>query len=100
MKNAFVARWRKPFAVGFSVLSFGMVAGCGNSEIKTYKVAKEDNTPKIGTQTPDAADASMMAGHGNTTVPNVSWTLPKGWRALPQNGGGLTKWSFEIPDAD
>jgi hypothetical protein len=96
MKNAFVARWSKPLCAVVSVMGIGLAAGCGNSEIKTYKVAKEDNTPKVAAQAADAGNAPMMAPHGNVALPKVSWTLPKGWTELPSDGKGLRKAAFQI----
>jgi hypothetical protein len=96
MKNAFVARWGKPLWAVVSVVGLGFAAGCGNSEIKTYKVAKEDNTPKIATQAADTGNAPMMAPHGNVALPKVSWSLPKGWTELPSDGRGLRRAAFQI----
>ena len=100
MKNAFVVGWGKPLLLAASVVGVGIAVGCGNSEIKTYKVAKEDNTPKIATQAPEAENAPFMAAHGNPDLPKISWTLPKGWRELPSDGRGMRKAAFEIAGTD
>src|SRR5262249_28843139 len=78
-------------------------AGCGDSQIKTYRVAREDNTPKIPAHDHDhdheGAIPPPMAAHGAAAVPNVSWTLPKSWKELPSQGG-MRKASFGVEGAD
>ncbi len=92
MKNAF-----RFFGLG---IGFLLAAGCGDSQIKTYRVAKEDNTPKVAAHDHDhdhAAEAGSpppMAGHGSVPLPKVSWSLPKGWKELPSQG--MRKASFGV----
>jgi hypothetical protein len=72
-------------------------AGCGDSQIKTYRVAKDDNAPKVAAHTHAAEEGGPppMAEHSSAPLPKVSWTLPKGWKELPSQGG-VRKASFGV----
>ncbi len=94
MITAFKTRWLEPIKWSVPCLGVLLIAGCGNSEIKTYRVAKEDNTPKISTAARDEGAAAPMVGHGNVPLPRISWTLPKGWREV--SAEGMRKASFEV----
>jgi hypothetical protein len=74
-------------------------AGCADSEIKTYKVAKEDNAPKLpahfagdGHDHSDGHNHTEGDGHdhgrspGTVALPKLSWDTPKDWQALPADG--------------
>jgi hypothetical protein len=70
-------------------------AGCGDSQIKTYRVAKEDNTPKIPTaaNTQDPHEHAQPL-HSAVPTPKLSWTLPAGWKELPPDG--MRKANFQV----
>jgi len=81
-------------------ISLAFAAGCGDSQIKTYRVAKEDNTPKIAHHEHTAEEGALppMAAHGSASIPKVSWTLPKGWKELQSQG--MRKASFGVEGSD
>ena len=55
----------------WTALGAGLLVGCGDSEIKTYRVAKEDNQPP-----------AIQTGAGASTrpaIPHVHSDVPEGW---------------------
>ncbi|HTG43241.1 MAG TPA: hypothetical protein VK633_01795 [Verrucomicrobiae bacterium] len=78
-----------------------LASGCGDSEIKTYRVAKEDNSTKL----PPASAHSADDGHDHgaaapskipapSALPKLTWALPKGWQELPPDR--MRKAAFQI----
>lgn len=53
-----------------------LAAGCGKSEIKTYRVAKEERPPL-------PAPANAHATGGAPSLPHVHGDTPAGWQELP-----------------
>lgn len=84
-----------------SILLFA--AGCGDSEIKTYRIAKEDNTTKVPVHSADDGHDHSGHAHGQemaarAPLPKLSWDVPAGWQALPPDG--MRKAIFQIAGAE
>lgn len=99
MRSATCRLFRPRF---LSAICLVVAAGCGDSQIKTYRVAKEDNTPKVAGHDHDHAGESAASpaipGHGNAALPRVTWTLPKGWKELPSQGMRKASFGVEGPN--
>ncbi len=73
------------------------LAGCGDNDVKVYKVAKADDaTTPAATTAP--GDMSAPTASAQTTVPQLKWTLPEGWAAKP--AGEMRLASFAAPGKD
>ena len=89
--------------------------GCSryDSEIKTYRVAKEDNTLDVPTHSPDDGHDHSHDGHNHPPgedrdhapalatrgpVPKLTWDVPTGWKELPPDG--MRKAVFQVPGTD
>jgi hypothetical protein len=91
----------RPFNLRFlPAVCLLFAAACGDSQIKTYRVAKEDNTPKIAPHDHATEEGAPppMAAHSSAPIPKVSWTLPKGWKELPSQGIRKASFGVEGPD--
>jgi hypothetical protein len=89
---------RRPFNLRvLAAICLVFATGCGDSQIKTYRVAKEDSTPKIAPHDHGAEEGAppRIAEQSSAPLPKVSWTLPKGWKELPSQGG-VRKASFGV----
>jgi hypothetical protein len=84
-----------------------LAAGCGgDSQIKTYKVAKDDDSAKSASASavPDSSSqpgiAAPFAGASAQApaLPHVHWELPKGWKEIP--AGDMRVAAFEITGSD
>ncbi len=71
---------KKISSVLLSIVLFAS-AGCGNDDVKVYQVAKEQRT------SPHAqSQGALPGGHpdiGAASKPQLSWTLPDGWKETP-----------------
>lgn len=85
------------FAFVTSVGCLFLAAGCGDSQIKTYRIAKEDHARK-----PEVHSADDGHDHGapapSRPTPNLRWNLPKGWHEQPSDG--MRKAVFQINGSD
>jgi hypothetical protein len=63
-------------------LSASLFCGCGNSEIQTYRVAKEDTQPPAI----DAAHGQAGAGAERPALPHVHSDVPEGWQEVQAEG--------------
>jgi len=73
------------------------LAGCGNDDVKVYKVAKTDDSTPAPNPAPAAAPGDMSAAPGGAQpgAPQLNWTLPDGWTAKP--AGEMRLASFSAP---
>jgi hypothetical protein len=78
-------------ACAAAVVWASLFAGCGNSEIQTYRVAKEDNQPP-----------ALPASHGQAAdrpaVPHVHSEIPAGWQEVQAEGMRVA--SYKVSGAD
>ena len=75
-----------------TALTAFILAGCGKSEIQTYRVAKEDNQP---------AAAPAAHGHAGAERPSPSHVhsdVPEGWQQRPAEGMRVA--SYQITGKD
>ena len=72
------------------------LAGCGNDEVKVYKVAKTDDTASAPAAAP--GDMAAPAANAQPGMPQLKWTLPDGWIAKP--AGEMRLASFAAPGKD
>lgn len=99
MRSVALARWaglKRFFPLGVSPLVIFLAAGCGDSEVKTYRVAKEEGAPPVASQ-PAAPEGHDHAGHGMqgaVALPKLSWTTPTGWKEMGPDG--MRKAAFEV----
>lgn len=91
MKNdlSFIFRLSAPTAA--AALAF-LLIGCGNSEIQTYRVAKEDN------QTPSVPTTHAHEGAQRPALPHVHSEVPAGWQEVKPEGMRVA--SYQISGAD
>ena len=73
------------------------LAGCGNDDVKVYKVAKTDDSTPAPNPAPAPAPGDMSAAPGGAQpgAPQLNWTLPDGWTAKP--AGEMRLASFSAP---
>jgi len=73
------------------------LAGCGNDDVKVYKVAKTDDSTPPPAAAPAAAPGDMSAAPGGAQAgaPQLRWTLPDGWTSKP--AGEMRLASFSAP---
>jgi len=73
------------------------LAGCGNDDVKVYKVAKTDDTAAAPNAAPAAAPGDMGAPPAGAQpgMPQLKWTLPEGWTSKP--AGEMRLASFSAP---
>jgi hypothetical protein len=100
--------WRLPV---LTPLLFLLVAGCHRDEVKTYRVAKDQNQPQpqsapaMSTDSPnptlppghpDISSASMAPGlaASGSAQPQLTWQTPEGWTEVPP--GEMRVASFKI----
>jgi len=62
--------------------------GCGQEDIKVYRVPKEQPPPRLPAEHP---------GHGPRSVP-LTWTTPAGWQEAPP--GAMRVASFKVTGPD
>jgi hypothetical protein len=78
MRNDKFARRTENLALSAMALATTLFAvGCGDTEIKTYRVAKEDNQPPVVHNHTGAPVAERP------TLPHLHSEVPEGWRELP-----------------
>lgn len=94
-------------------LLFLLVAGCHRDEVKTYRVAKDQNQPQpqsapaMSTDSPnptlppghpDISSASAAPGFAasGSAQPQLTWKTPEGWTEVPP--GEMRVASFKIQD--
>ena len=98
---------------GTALVLVGLLAGCGKTEVQSYRVPKESAAALPGTMTttapaapaagagpvlePVVAPAAQMADTPVATArgPGLTWTAPAGWTAKPL--GAMRKGSFTVP---
>ena len=81
--------------LALSAVSLGatiLTVGCGDTEIKTYRVAKEDNQPPVVHNHTGAPMADRP------TIPHLHSEVPEGWRELPPEKMRVA--SYTISGAD
>lgn len=88
-----------PALPGVLLVSLALSGGCGQSDIKIYRVAKaEAKSP--GQQT--AAAASLPSGHPDLSTasgsPALKWTLPAGWEEVA--AGEMRVASFRVKGSE
>ena len=100
--------WRLPV---LTPLLFLLVAGCHRDEVKTYRVAKDQNQPQpqsapaMSTDSPnptlppghpDISSASAAPGFAasGSAQPQLTWKTPEGWTEVPP--GEMRVASFKI----
>ena len=100
--------WRLPV---LTPLLFLLVAGCHRDEVKTYRVAKDQNLPQpqsapaMSTDSPnptlppghpDISSASAAPGFAasGSAQPQLTWKTPEGWTEVPP--GEMRVASFKI----
>jgi len=73
--------------IGLAAFCAAFLAGCGDSEIKTYRVAKDDSAPP---RVPPAPAAPFAGGGAperpSAPLPHLHWALPQGWTELQPDG--------------
>jgi len=69
------AAWSGPSQWIVTLLALFVFAGCSESDVKVYRVAKEN------TANPMAAQGQLPAGHPDVSPakPTLTWTTPEGW---------------------
>ena len=83
---------------GCAILLFSallVTAGCGRDDVKVYRVAKEQ-PPSPHAQ----SQSALPSGHPDiaTAKPQLSWTLPAGWKEVAP--GQVSLATFSIVDKD
>jgi hypothetical protein len=76
------------------LLAFSL-AGCGNDDVKVYKVAKPDDAATATAPATAPGDMTAPAAGAQAGVPQLKWTLPDGWIAKP--AGDMRLASFSAP---
>jgi hypothetical protein len=73
------------------------LAGCGNDDVKVYKVAKADDTATPPAAAPAAVPTDMPAPPAGAQAgsPQLRWSLPDGWTTKP--AGEMRLASFSAP---
>ena len=73
------------------------LAGCGNDDVKVYKVAKADDSTPAPNAAPAAAPGEMGVppAAAQPGGPQLKWTLPDGWTSKP--AGEMRLASFSAP---
>jgi len=77
---------------GAVALLMVLTAGCEREDVKVYRAAKE--------QRPASQRQAMPPGHSeiNATKPQLSWTLPAGWKEAV--AGQMSLATFDITGKD
>jgi hypothetical protein len=75
------------------LLMVALSAGCGQNDIRVYRVAKEAPQPELTAQ---ADAASVPPGHPDISSPSsgLKWKLPTGWEEVPP--GEMRVASFRV----
>jgi hypothetical protein len=76
-----------------SVLLAALLAGCGSREIRVYRVAKQNEQPKLSAQ---PQNLPHSAAHAHPSP--IHWQLPKGWEQLPP--GEMRLGDFRVHGSD
>jgi hypothetical protein len=79
------------------------LAGCGDSKVEVYKLAKDSSQSQQPEATPNAQapmPGGMPAGHPDMggTVSKPQWTVPDGWQEAPP--GEMRVGSFKVANKD
>src|SRR5437867_2822935 len=93
-----VAKLWSPFRIWAPCLLVALSGGCGQNDIKVYRVAKETPQPEQTAQTEPAA--ALPPGHPDTSraTPQLKWTLPAGWEEVTP--GEMRVASFRVKGQD
>ncbi|MGO8838401.1 MAG: hypothetical protein ACLQAH_05480 [Limisphaerales bacterium] len=92
-----------------------LAAGCHRDEVKTYRVAKDQDqpqpqsTPALPTDSPNpslppghpdisSAPGTSLPAAPRTGLPQLTWTTPPGWTEVP--AGEMRVASFKVTGAD
>jgi hypothetical protein len=83
---------RRMAATAAAIVLASLWTGCGNSEIQTYRVAKEDNQP------PEVASAHGQANAQRPPVPHVHSDVPEGWQEVKPEGMRVASYQISGPE--
>src|SRR5690606_5896449 len=109
MRSVAFNRFQRSLAILPALVIFALGCSRHDSEIKTYRIAKEDNTIVVPAHSADDGheghDHAPGEGHDHApamgaraAVPNLTWEVPAGWQELPPDG--MRKAVFQVPGAD
>jgi len=90
MKNDFSFIFRLSAPTAAAALAF-LFIGCGNSEIQTYRVAKEANQPVV-------PDAHAHEAAERPALPHVHSEVPAGWQEVKPEGMRVSSYQISGPD--
>lgn len=79
----------------FGLLLLALAAGCGQDDIKVYRVSKDQETP------PSMAPGNMPGGVPPTApsgIPKITWTTPSGWTEEPASQMRVASFSVKSDD--
>jgi len=87
----------RPFRIWIPVLLVAISTGCGQNDIRVYRVAKETAPPE---QVAAVAPGSLPPGHPDISAagPGLKWKLPAGWESVAP--GEMRLASFRVNGKD